>query len=233
MRMIEKGITPDIIGAGANLDNYKVIFSPFMFTLEEHNLAERIKKWVSQGGTWIVGPMTDIRDKYSGKYTDNYTGIIEEMTGISFDYFIFDRRAQLDIRWNDGEKFSSNLAYHDMMTAERPLVTVEAGVNKSLIGKAVVAEANYGKGRVIVLGALPDCNSLYKIINMVCPSTYNHSENIISVPRKGDDVSGLIVGEFDGKEGWIELPQQMTDILTGEKYSGKVNIRPYSLFVLV
>lgn len=231
LRMIENGVTPDIIGAGVDIDKYKVIFSPLMMTLEEHGLNERMKKWVENGGTWVVGPLTDIRDITAGKYVDKYTSVIEDMTGISFDYYVFDRREQMDIRWEDGTPFKGDV-YFDMLEGGKPLVTVKNGVNKALVGKSVVAESTYGKGRVIVLGSIPDDASLSKVINMVCTPSYKHSCNVVSVPRKGENHEGVIVGEFDGIPGEITLENEMTDILTGNKYNGRVELKPYELLVL-
>ena len=232
MRMIENGVTPDIIGAGADVNDYKVIFSPLMMTLEEQNLNDRMRKWVEEGGTWVVGPLTDIRDITAGKYTENYTGFLEEMTGISFDYYVFDRREQMVMRWEDGQAFRGDI-YFDMLSGGTPLVTVKEGVNKSLIGKSVVAEAKVGKGRVIVLGAIPDDESLAKVIRMVCTPQFEHSKNVVTSLRRGEGIEGVIVAEFDGIPGAIELEKEMTDILTGNTYNGKVDLAPYQLLVLV
>ena len=231
MRMIENGVTPDIIGAKANIDDYKVIFSPLMLTLEEYNLNDRMKKWVENGGTWVVGPMTDIRDITSGKYTKNYTGMLEEMTGINFDYYVFDRREQMEMNFVDGQSFKGNV-YFDILSGGTPIVTVKNGVNKSLIGKSVIAETKVGKGRVIVLGTIPDNESLSRIIRMVCNPQFEHSPNVVTSLRRGEGIEGVIVAEFDGISGTITLEKEMTDILTGDTKQGVVELKPYELLVL-
>ena len=66
----EHGIRPDVIGTKSALDGYKLLITPYMLTLEMEGLPERIEKWVREGGTWLVGPMTDIRNTVGAHYTD-------------------------------------------------------------------------------------------------------------------------------------------------------------------
>ena len=55
-----RGHNVDVIETAHALDGYKVVISPFLFTSDEHELPARIEAWVKEGGTWIVGPMSDI-----------------------------------------------------------------------------------------------------------------------------------------------------------------------------
>lgn len=232
MAVCENGVTPDIIGAKADLSDYRVIFTPYVPSLEDGGLSERIRRWVEDGGTWIVGPMSDIRNQYGGKFTDHYTGIVEEMTGITFDYLVFDRYAQLDMRFADGQKMTYG-TYIDVLSAEHPLVTIDGGCNRSLIGKSVVAEATYGKGKVIVLGTLPDNAALSRIVRSVCRVQFEHSKSVLTALRRGNGTEGVIVAEFDGaKDAWIDLPSPMTELVSKKRYEGHVELKPFDLLIL-
>lgn len=61
--LIDLGLRPDVIDAHAALDGYRVVFSPLMLTLEEAGLPQRMEQWVREGGTWIVGPLSDERNR--------------------------------------------------------------------------------------------------------------------------------------------------------------------------
>ena len=41
-----------------------------------------------------------------------------------------------------------------------------------------------------------------------------------------------MVAECGNGSGYIILKEEMTDIITGEKYSGKVELKPYDLLIL-
>ncbi len=49
----------DLIDTPHSPDGYRVIFSPFLTTLDR-DLLDRMTTWVTAGGTWIAGPMVDI-----------------------------------------------------------------------------------------------------------------------------------------------------------------------------
>ena len=64
------------------LDEYEVIVSPFLACADENGFKERITEWVKQGGTWIVGPMSDIMDGNVNRYTHAPYGFLEELAGV-------------------------------------------------------------------------------------------------------------------------------------------------------
>ena len=78
----------DVIDTPKELDNYKIIFSPFLCSMEEHNFKTRIKNWVENGGTWIVGPLSDMSDIHLSQYTHAPFGSLEEWGGIYCKYQI-------------------------------------------------------------------------------------------------------------------------------------------------
>ena len=48
--MAEMGLQPDVIDAAQELSAYRLIFSPMIMTLEEHDLGQRMAQWVRDGG---------------------------------------------------------------------------------------------------------------------------------------------------------------------------------------
>ena len=86
--LVSAGVCHDVIGARADLCKYKLLFSPYMLTLEDGDLSERIEQWVKNGGVWVAGPMTDQRNSIGAHYTDRAMGILERMTGVRLEYGI-------------------------------------------------------------------------------------------------------------------------------------------------
>ena len=73
---------PDVISPCVDLDDYKLIVSPFLMTLEEDGLSDRLRRWIENGGAWIAGPLTDIRTIDLTKYTHAPFGVIEDWGGV-------------------------------------------------------------------------------------------------------------------------------------------------------
>lgn len=67
---------------------------PLVMTLEEKGLETRIRQWVQDSGVWVVGPLSDIRNSYGARYTHEYFGFLEKLTGARWMYGIPDGRAR-------------------------------------------------------------------------------------------------------------------------------------------
>ncbi len=233
--VVNAGMRPDVIGAKKDLSSYKLLFSPFMLTLDQGDLIERIQKWVNDGGVWVVGPMTDSRDAIGARFPDRAYNMLEEFLGIRQAYEAPDRDALIKTKWSDGSDFSGKDWYEMFDADSDALVTVTEGY-PSMIGKATVICKKIGKGTVYVLGTFPSAEDMAKIISLASAdagvSGYEIGGTLVVVPRKGENGEGLMVAECGNSTGYIVLKEEMTDILTGNKYSGKVELAPYELLVL-
>lgn len=233
--IVNAGLRPDVIGVNKDLSNYKLIFSPFMLTLEHGDLIERIQKWVSDGGVWVVGPMSDIRNSVGTRFTDRPYNMLEEFVGIRQAYEAPDRDRYIKTEWSDGSEFNGKSWYELFEADEDALVKVTDGY-PTLVGKATVIRKKVGNGTVYVLGTIPSAEDMKKIISLASADAgvcgYELSGNLVVSPRSGSAGEGLMVAECGNGSGYIILKEEMTDIITGEKYSGKVELKPYDLLIL-
>ena len=86
-----------------------------------------------------------------------------------------------------------------------------------------------GEGRVILLGSVPSKEAIRKLAG-VSPIAAA-SENLVLVERSGKE-NGIIALETEHKEGTLTLDGSYTDLLTGEKMAGTVNVAPHRVLVL-
>ena len=93
----------DVIDTPHGFDGYEVIISPFLASVDENGFKERITEWIKNGGTWIVGPMTDIMDGNVSKYTNSPYGFLEELAGVYTKYQKPIDNEVFKAKWNDGE----------------------------------------------------------------------------------------------------------------------------------
>ena len=233
---VDLGLRPDVIDAREPLEKYKLIFSPLMMCIEEGDLPVRIAQWVKDGGTWVVGPLTDVRDAEGARFKDRFWGMLEELTGIRWCYGVPDNEGRVKAAWNDGAPFEGEIWYElSEDCGDDTLARVTEG-HSALIGKSLLVSRKVGKGRVILLGTIPSQKDAARIIRMACEASavtpVSIEGEIMAVPRAGEAGEGLMLVEYGAKEAACTLPCPMTDILTGRRMEGRVALKPYDVLVL-
>ena len=233
----ELGIRADVLTPGKNLKNYRILFTPFLLTLEEGDLQQRITRWVEDGGLWIAGPMTDIRDNIGAHYRDRETGILEALTGASLVQQVPDAEHRICCQWADGSEFRGEkwLQLYDAPADAEVLAAVTGGYS-SLVGKAVAFRKNIGKGAVIVLGTEPSLEDGKRLFAGVLAETGSVQPKIegqvAAAYRRGEGLCGIGAQEYGGKPGKLFLNGRYTDLLTGAIHEGSMELAPYQTAIL-
>ena len=233
--IVDSGLRPDVIDAAEDLARYKLIFSPMMMTLEEHGLPERLAEWVKAGGTWVVGPLSDIRNADGARFTEDYFGMLEKLTGVKMRYFAPDRERRVGAIWQDGEPLSGDFWYDFYDAADADALAVCAKGHSALEGQAVVARKKVGLGEVILLGTFPDEASMKKLIAAACADAgvdFGRVEGQVMVSPRGGEREGLILVEYGCEPAAYALKEPMRDVLTGVVKQGCVELKPYEVLVL-
>ena len=234
--LVRCGVRPDVIGAQRSLEAYKLLFSPCLMTLENGDLGKRIRSFVEQGGVWVAGPMTDVRNRIGAHYLDRAMGMVEEWLGVRLDYGIPTDGSVLKTDWTSGESLTVR-GWTELFTLKdgEALATVTDG-HPALNGKAVISRHKIGKGEVILCGALLDDDGLNRLIEIALAdadvSPYRVEGSLQIVPRCGEAGKGLVLCETGCAAASVEISSSMTDLLTGETFSGRVPVTPYGIRVL-
>lgn len=234
--MTQLGLRPDVIDAVQPLDSYKLIFTPMVMTLEDGDLGNRMAEWIKNGGTWLVGPLSDVRNIHGARYRDRYYGMIEELTGIRWEYGIPDTEHRIQAQWADGTPFEGGTWFEvSEHCGDETLVEVTSG-HKSINGHSLVVKRKVGNGYVILLGSIPSADDMQRLIREAC-ATANvalpkvEGEIMVS-PREGEAGRGLMLVEYGAKPASIVLDRPMTDLISGKALEGKIDLAPYEVLVL-
>ena len=218
----------DVIDTPHSLADYEVVVSPFLACADENRFKERITEWIGNGGTWIVGPMSDIMDGNVSKYTRAPYGFLEDLAGV---YTKFQKPVANEVfraQWeNDGE-CSVSMCYDAYECGEgtKSLAHYAAGEFAPL---SVIAERKVGKGKVILVGSVLSHGDILRLISRA--PVAEASRNVILTERTGRE-SGIIAVEIENKSGYLILNGTYTDLITGKVCSGKTDITPYGVLVL-
>lgn len=235
--LLECGVRPDVIPPRKDLSGYRLLYTPFLLTMEEDDLPQRISEWVRNGGVWVVGPMTDIRNDIGAHFLDRETGFLEELTESRLVYQIPDAEHRISCCWNDGREFLAEkwLQLFDVSPDTEILVKVKKGYS-ALVGKAVAFRKQVGRGWVYVLGTLPSPEDgkqiLSDALHQADVSCFALDGVVAAACRTGNDICGIAATEYGGKQGKIALDGIYTDLLTGLQHSDAISLAPYQTVVL-
>lgn len=233
--LLHSQLRPDVIDPRASLAPYRLLCSPFLPALDEGGLAERILAWVEAGGTWVVGPLSDIRTLEATKYRHAPYGHLEAWAGVTCLYELPGDPQDCALRWADGHHSQGSIWYDGLeVTNAESLADYTDG---PLAGLAAVTRQRVGEGQIVVLGTLPTPEDLSALLHglgkeagvaPVCQA----SPNLLVVPRAGSAGSGVVVVELEHQPATLRLGQGATDLLSGQNCIGDLAIEPYGVKVL-
>ncbi len=233
--ILDAHLRPDVVDPGADLAPFRLVLSPFLPWLED-GLADRLLHWIEAGGTWVAGPLTDVRNGDAAKSIHATYGVLEDWCGVKTKYEIPGDPHQFTARWREGGTFTGSLWYdsYDLAGAEA-LATYEEG---PMQGLAAVACRRRGRGRIVLLGTLPEPAAwgafllrLAAEAGVAAPVTA--SPGLLAVPRSGEAGDGLVAVELQGRPATLDLGSGMRDLLTQTRHEkGTIGIPPHGVVVL-
>ena len=229
--LIQAQLRPDVIDPAKPLEPYKVVFSPYLPALDEAGLRERLLAWIEAGGTWVAGPLTDVRTVDGTKYTHAPYGSLEEWAGIYGKYQVPGAPHEFALQWLDGRTGKGSLWYDGFeLRGAEALATYTDG---PCAGLAAVTRMQMGKGQVIVLGTVLSPEDLSKLLLTAgAQPVADASSNLLVVPRTGKVGAGAVIVEIENKSATLTLPRPATDLISGQRLEGTVELAPYTVMVV-
>ncbi|MGM0875788.1 MAG: beta-galactosidase [Bacillota bacterium] len=232
-RILSTGCHRDLIPESANLQDYKLLFTPFIHYLSPDYM-KKAKKFVEDGGVWIVGPLTGGRTAHHTVHTDAALGELDEFAGVEtlFTY-------PMDGTETLGE-FMDTIAHLSLWSSVfQPKEGKAVGMIKKGIsaGKAFITEHKHGKGKVVMLGSLPK-GELGDTLLKKCINHFAEEANVLQktdvskgtivAPRGKNGETVWVIVNMDGMGGTVTLPYDGVDSFTGEVIlKGKCKVGPF------
>jgi beta-galactosidase GanA len=233
----------DVIAPSHDISKYKMIYVPLMPYMPEE-FKTKLKKWVNEGGTLVMGPVVGYRNEYLGAETKYGMGNLEEWTDISLESRIpiglqrRDAEVPLMLEWNKsvGLATSEAAVISDALATKtgEVLCTYKTGMHD---GKPAIVKTKIGKGNVVMLGTDPGRAALKTLMTQLAKEqgitpVASGDKGLIIVPRKGIS-EGKIIVNITNETKYITLPEtNLKDILTGENKGGLLKIAPYDVLIL-
>lgn len=235
MPLMREKLRPDVLFSGdADLTPYKLIISHRQMTVDEGDFLEKILPWVENGGTWVVGPYTDIYTKDLARYRNAPFGHLEDWARVERTYYVPAPNQYMQgvsdvalptVIMDGGSEMGvvSNLCFDALTPKEGTRILARYQGYEYLDGFAAITETAVGKGRIILMGVQLDADDYRKFIRRIAdecgiaPIT-SGSDSVTVNLLEGDYGTVFTAIECDGCSGEIVIPFDCTDIDTGEEY---------------
>ncbi|MBQ4269336.1 MAG: beta-galactosidase, partial [Clostridia bacterium] len=217
----------DLIDTPHGLDGYKLLISPYLSCVDEHGLKERIMRWVKEGGTWVVGPLSDIMTDAASKYRNAPYSFLEEFAGV---YTAFQMPIANDVfkaKWSDGTDLSISQTFDGYQLCGSESMAVYT--NDHPQGLSVITRKKVGKGQVVLVGAMLGEEDFKRLIEKelgfapICEASDN-----VELIERGSLIFAL---ELKNEKGFVCVNRKYKNVLTGEVVDGRVEISPYSVCI--
>ncbi|OAS82060.1 MULTISPECIES: beta-galactosidase [Metabacillus] len=237
-KILSIGYHRDLIPEQANLNGYKLLFTPFVHYLSP-NYISQAEKFVEEGGIWIVGPLSGGRTINHTIHTDAALGELDQLAGVEtlFTY-------PMDGTESIGEFMETSATLGIWSSVFQPKEGKSVGIIKNGLsaGKAFLTENRRGKGKIVMLGSLP----IGEQGDFLLKKCFNHyaeeanvtlktdvSKGTIVAPRQGNGYLVWIIVNMDGMGGTFTLPYDGIDELSNEYISNReCEIEPFQYKII-
>ena len=234
--LVRCGVRPDVLGANHSLAGYKLLVSPCVMTLEDGDLAQKIRAFVENGGVWVAGPITDVRNGVGAHYTRRATGMLEDWLGVRLDYSVPTDGSVLKTAWETGEALEVKRWAELYTPGVGERLACVTGGHSALAGRSVISRHRVGRGEVILCGALLGPEDLDRLLALALADarvkTYRVNGSLAVCPRQGETEKGFVLCETANAPASLQTETPLTDLLTGETFRGLVPVEPYGVRVL-
>ncbi len=231
--VLELGLYRDVIGEQADVSRYRVVLSP-MLPIVDTALLKKMMAFVEKGGVWVVGPLSGYRTVDHTVHTDAGLGLLDEAAGVETMYS-FGLASPINATCMNQATKVSGWAFSFEPRRVDALGRYNEGPAHE---QAWLTERRIGKGRLILVGVMPEANACKAIIRHAIGAqplahTTDATWGTTVAPREGNGKSGWCIVNWEGNGGSVTLPKAGTDVLTGQKLSGKLTVRPFGHHIVM
>ncbi|MBN1352956.1 beta-galactosidase [candidate division KSB1 bacterium] len=229
------GVFRDVLFESALVDGYKIVYTPFLPAIDPA-LLEKMKRYVEQGGTWIIGPMTGYRTPDHTVHTEAALGALEAFAGVPVVFSFPVNQQPVKVKLAHGATAGAKhwaFSFGDLKDAR----SLGEYTSHPAAGQCWGYEKTIGKGKLIHTGAGLDESSQTHFLRIILQSAalatlYDSTWGTTVVPRKGNSRQGFVISNWDAKGGRVKLPHPGVDLLTGRSLSGEIRLEPCEVLIV-
>ncbi|WP_344993220.1 beta-galactosidase [Nonomuraea helvata] len=227
----------DVVSSGSSLEGYKVLVVPNAYLIDDEGV-RRITEFARDGGTVIMSFFSGVVDDCNRVRPDGYPGAFRQLIGAKIDEYWPARPHEVfSVEFADGRKTTSTWWRDDLhLETGTALATYGDGL---LAGRAAVVENRFGAGRVVYFATLLeqavfDAELVGAVEAAGVRSPFPGVPAHVECAVRGDaEHEYVFLLNHSGEES-VSVPfdGEGTDLLTGERVSGSVDLAPLGAAVI-
>ncbi|WP_048717180.1 beta-galactosidase [Bacillus sp. 522_BSPC] len=219
------------------LKKYKVLVYPHAAIVSEAT-AELLKEYVKQGGKLILGCRSGYKDETGQTYMKAFPGYLAELTGITVEDFTREApfEATPKIIYKGKTEITTTNFYEILKVESENAEVIGEFSNCYFEGKPSLVKRQFGEGTCYYFGGVFTIELAEKLMEETQINDYRNKFDLpdsveLSI-RKKEGQEFVFLLNYSHLPQEINVKQEMTDILTGEKVYQKVRLKGYDVLVL-
>lgn len=222
-----QGIPVDFVGAEDDLGKYKLLIAPVLY-MTKTGYDEKIRKFVSEGGTFITTFFSGIVDEHDLVITGGYPGRLRDILGIwaeEIDALPADKENCFDY---NGGRYPARLLC-DLIHSEGAR---ELGAYQKdfYAGMPAVTVNDFGKGKAYYVATRSDAAFYSLFLQDVCEECgitplFESVEGVEVTARENENGRFLFLLNHNDTFSRVWIEEDCVDLLTDERISGGTRIK--------
>ena len=237
----DNGVDVDTVSDTADLTPYRLLIAP-AWQLLPPGAADRVRKFVEQGGVAVFTYRSGVRDWDNVIFADPLPGPLRELLGITIDDYDAIGHFNVDtgLEFAAGSPVSGKIScslWADIITADHAQVMATFAANYYQ-GRPAITVNKVGRGQVWYIGTQLGVDFWTPFVAHLTqaqkiPAAPPVSERVEVARRQGQRLYTFVMN-MHPSEGWIDLPKPCEDLLSGEKLPvGRAPLAGYGVRILV
>lgn len=220
--LYSQGFNVDVIDEDKPFDAYSVIAAPYLYMVRK-GVAEKLEKFVENGGVLILGFMSGHVDESDLCYLGGAPGPLKKLSGVwaeEFDALYEDQKNSLTYK---GKEYECGFIC-DILNLEGAKQVCAYG-SDYYKDTPVVTVNEFGKGKTYYIAARTEQAFLNEFYKDICadaglePPVQNLPEGVLVTEREKDGKKYLFVMNFSREERRVCVPEGR-NLLTGKETGG-------------
>jgi beta-galactosidase len=228
----------DFVSPTANLSSYQLVFAP-QLALMDVKLAERLQRFVAQGGTLVMSAHSAIKDRDNAFTADTIPIGLTNLFGVELDSF---QTYQPPSRTNNAVRFDDGGVPPVSVFAEVLHPTTAQVIGRwerdYLKDSPAATEQPFGKGKAVYYGSLFNVDVARYLIKRYTgqiglkPLLANVPEQVeVTCRSKGGTVFYFLLNHGDSP-ATVTIGDSLVNVLTGEPTTADLTLAPFDYRVL-
>jgi beta-galactosidase len=228
----------DFVGPDADLSGYKLVFAP-QLALMDGKLAERLKRFVDQGGTLVMSAHSAIKDRDNAFTVSTIPIGLTNLFGVELDSFqTYQPPSRLDnaLRFDDGSLLPVNVFAEVLHPATAHVLgRWERDYFKD---SPAATEQQFGKGKAIYYGSLFNVDAARYLIKHYAgeiglkPLITDGPEQVEVTCRTKGGMDFYFVLNHGDSSTTVNVGDGFTDALTEKAAPARLTLAPFDYRVL-